>query len=656
MDKMQFSLPVVALLMVWVGCLYRGRWTERHQALLAMAESRAMLLGMTDSKEAGDRLRQLSVAVEQSPASVVITDLSACIVYVNARFTEVTGYSSSEALGQNPRMLHSRLTPQSTFTKLWKTLNSGNVWRGEFINQRKNGDIYWEEAQIVPVKSADGSVTHYVAVKTDITDRKQQEDRVRKSALVDAQAQSRLNAAEIKQLACYDALTLLPNRRLLQEKLLQALKASACGGHWGAILFIDLDDFKTVNEALGHDKGDSLLQQVALNLPACVGDNDTVARLGSDEFAVLLEGLEHKLQDASAQAGRVAEKILQTLNQTYQLGNCRHHSTVSVGIALFDGAQPCGIEVPMQQAELAMYHAKAAGHNSLRYFDPGMQSRVSARAALEMGLREALDKGQFQLWYQPQVRGAGQLTGAEALVRWNDPVRGLVSPAAFIPLAEETGLILPLGTWVLETACRQLTRWAGMPAFAELTVAVNVSARQFHQPDFVDQVLAVLARTGANPRRLKIELTESLLVSNVDEVTAKMTALKGLGIDFSLDDFGTGYSSLSYLKRLPLSQLKIDQGFVRDIVVNSNDAAIAKMVIALADSLGLAVIAEGVETEVQRNFLEQLGCHAFQGYLFSRPLTRDAFEAYVRTPAAGAAHSIRHNGTVELPEPLAMPL
>ena len=586
---------------------------------------------LTACRQAAEKLHRLSIAVEQSPASVVITDLAARIVYVNPRFTEVTGYSAAEAIGKNPRLLHSNLTPKNTFSELWRTLASGKLWRGEFINQRKNGDIYWEEAQIMPVKNPAGAITHYVAVKTDFTERKQLEVRAHQLASHEAQTLSQLTADKLYHLAYYDALTLLPNRQLLQTRLLQALKASALGGDWGAVLLIDLDDFKTVNEALGHDKGDVLLQQVARQLPACVRESDTVARLGGDEFYVLLEGLSQNRQGASEHAQSVAKNILLTLNQTYQLGKNRHHSTVSIGITLFDGTHQDSTDVPMQQAELAMYEAKVAGHNTLRFFDPQMQSVASARAALEMRLREALEQRQFELYYQPQVKGARDITGVEALVRWMEPVRGVISPAEFIPLAEETGLILPLGHWVLETACLQLKRWSDQPEFAELTVAVNVSVRQFHQKDFVDQVLSVLARTGANPERLKLELTESLLVSSVEEVIAKMSVLKEIGVGFSLDDFGTGYSSLSYLKRLPLSQLKIDQGFVRDILVDANDAAIARMVIALAGSMGLSVIAEGVETEAQRTFLEQLGCHDFQGYLFSRPLALDALEAYVRT-------------------------
>jgi predicted signal transduction protein with EAL and GGDEF domain len=367
---------------------------------------------------------------------------------------------------------------------------------------------------------------------------------------------------------------------------------------------------------------------VAQRLVTCVREGDTVARLGGDEFLVMLEDLSEDALDAATQAETVGEKIRASLNQPYQLGPCAQHSTASIGITLFGGVAHEGIDEPLKRADLAMYQAKAAGRNTLRFFDPQMQAVVMARAALEVDLRMALEKHQLRLYYQAQVQGENQLTGVEALVRWQHPLRGMVSPAEFIPLSEETGLILPLGLWVLETACTQLALWALRPERAHLTMAVNVSAHQFHQDDFVSQVLAVLARSGANPQRLKLELTESLLISNVEDVILKMEALKAQGVGFSLDDFGTGYSSLSYLKRLPLDQLKIDQGFVRDILIDPNDAAIARMVIVLADSLGLAVIAEGVETEAQRDFLAGQNCHAYQGYLLSRPLPLDEFETF----------------------------
>jgi predicted signal transduction protein with EAL and GGDEF domain len=354
-----------------------------------------------------------------------------------------------------------------------------------------------------------------------------------------------------------------------------------------------------------------------------------VARLGGDEFVVVLESLNGIPQEAANQTESVGEKILAALQQTYLLGDVEHRSTASIGATLFYGHET-SIDDLLKQADLAMYKAKDTGRNALSFFDPAMQTIVMERVALEADLREAVHKKQFVLHYQAQVVDEGRVIGAEVLVRWQHPERGMVSPAEFIPLAEETGLILPLGDWVLETACRQLALWASRAEMAHLTVAVNVSAQQFREADFVDSVLAVLRQTGANPQRLKLELTESLLVSNVEDIVGKMHALKAKGVGFSLDDFGTGYSSLSYLRRLPLDQLKIDQSFVRDVLSDPNDAVIAKTIVALAQSLGLGVIAEGVETTAQRDFLANSGCHAYQGYFFSRPLPIAGFEQFVQ--------------------------
>ncbi len=433
--------------------------------------------------------------------------------------------------------------------------------------------------------------------------------------------------AEIYRMAFHDALTTLPNRRLLHERLERALISSARNGLHGALLFIDLDRFKILNDTHGHDKGDMLLQQVGQRLVRCVRDADTVARLGGDEFVVLLESLSQHSKEAAAQAETVGRKMQAALNLPYALGDLESQITPSIGLTLFHG-QDASVDELLKEADQAMYQSKAAGRNTLRFFDQAIHTALTERAALEIDLRDAVKQQNFLLYYQPQVVGNGCLTGAEVLVRWIDPKRGIVSPADFIPLSEETGLILPLGRWILETACVQLATWASQPAMANMTLAVNVSANQLRQSDFVEQVMEVLVRTGANPARLKLELTESLLVTHVEETILKMATLKTHGVGFSLDDFGTGYSSLSYLKRLPLEQLKIDQGFVRDILVDPNDAAIAKMVVALAESLGLKVIAEGVELEAQRGFLAEIGCLAYQGYLFSRPLPLAEFEDY----------------------------
>ncbi len=433
--------------------------------------------------------------------------------------------------------------------------------------------------------------------------------------------------SEINHLAFYDPLTDLPNRRLLLDRLKQAMAASGRSGHQGALLFIDLDNFKTLNDTYGHDTGDLLLQQVAQRILACVRQQDTVARLGGDEFVVLLEDLSTDPAGAAAQAKVVGEKIMVSLNESYRLDKSVRYSTPSIGVALFSG-QSQSLDELLKRADMAMYEAKTAGRNTMRFFDKKMQEMLMARSALEDDLREAVLNEQFLLHYQPQVDEAGRTQGVEVLVRWQHPRRGVVSPGEFIPLAEDSGLILPLGRWVLGAACRQLAAWAQRPERAHLMVSVNVSARQFRQPRFVEEVVQALEQSGANPKRLKLELTESMLVDDVEDVIAKMSQLKARGVGFSLDDFGTGYSSLSYLKRLPLDQLKIDQSFVRNILSDPNDAAIAKMVVALALSLGLAVIAEGVEDDAQRAYLAELGCFAYQGYFFSRPLSEAAFEAF----------------------------
>ena len=434
---------------------------------------------------------------------------------------------------------------------------------------------------------------------------------------------------ELEHLAGHDALTGLPNRRLLHDRLSQALASSARSGRTGALLFIDLDNFKLLNDTRGHDIGDQLLQAVARRLSACVRRGDTVARLGGDEFVVMLVNLSDTQHGAVMQVEIVAEKILGTLNAPYTLGAQEHLSTPSIGITLFDRYAEDAEEL-MKRADIAMYQAKDAGRNRIRFFDPQMQAQVDIEQALKSDLREGIAQGQFSLHYQPQIDATGRIAGAEALIRWYHPARGMVSPAHFIPLAEESDMILSIGQWVLESACRKLAQWSTNPGLEHISIAVNVSARQFRHADFVEQVLGVIAQTAANPCRLKLELTESLLVQDIEELIEKMQRLKTRGISFSLDDFGTGYSSLSYLKRLPLDQLKIDQSFVRDVLTDSNDAAIAQTIVALANSLGLEVIAEGVETQEQRQFLAASGCLSYQGYLFSKPLPEDAFERFAQ--------------------------
>jgi diguanylate cyclase (GGDEF)-like protein/PAS domain S-box-containing protein len=570
--------------------------------------------GFVTERKVAEEAQRIAACAFESQQGITITDAQRVILRVNQAFTQITGYSAEEAIGQTPRLLSSGRQGKDFYAAMTHALDNEGAWSGEIWNRRKNGDIYPEWLTISAVKNHAGATTHYVGIFTDLSEH--------------------LNAqAQIATLAFYDPLTQLPNRRMLLDRLEQTLHASTRHNRHYALLFVDLDNFKTLNDTLGHHQGDLLLAQVAQRLKTCLRDGDMVARLGSDEFVVLLEDLGEDSIEAAAQAEAVGNTILKGFEPAFMLDQGDYHATPSIGITLFGGSALQGSEQPLQHAELAMFQAKAAGRNTLRFFDTRMQAEVHARAALEADLREALQRQQLVLHYQPQVVGSNRITGVEALLRWQHPVRGMVSPAEFIPLAEETGLILPMGQWVLEQACTQLAAWADHPGLAQLTIAVNVSARQVQQADFVQRVQDTLTRTRAQPQRLKLELTESMLVDDVQAIIARMAALKALGVGFALDDFGTGYSSLAYLKRLPLDQLKIDQGFVRNIVTDPNDAAIAKMVIVLAESLGLSVIAEGVELQAQADFLAHLGCHAYQGYLFSRPLPVPDLEALVQQRA-----------------------
>lgn len=559
---------------------------------------------ITERRLAEEELRVAATAFE-AREGMMITDPDGVILRVNKAFSEITGYSAEEVIGQNPRLLNSGHHEPEFYANIWHTIIHEGSWKGEIWNRRRSGEIYPEWLTITAVKNGCEQITHYVSTLTDITERKE-------------------NEARINNLAFFDPLTQLPNRRLLQDRLEHAIAASERKNTLGALLFIDLDDFKTLNDNRGHHIGDLLLVAVANRLRMAVRAQDTVARLGGDEFLVVLEDLDSNHDHAAAIAQQIAETILESLNAHYTLEGQDYFSTPSIGISLF-GDRQVHIDELLKQADQAMYHAKAAGRNTWRFFDPEMQEHTAQRFALQHEIREALQLQQFQLFYQPQVDHTGAIVGAEALIRWFHPQRGMVSPLEFIPIAEESGLILPLGGWIVEEACQQLVRWSQNPATARLVIAINVSARQFQQQQFVMQLLSTLQRTGANPRYLKLELTESMLVHNQQDIIAKMDELKNHGIKFSLDDFGTGYSSLSYLKRLPISELKIDKSFVNDILTDSNDAAIARMIIRLAQSMELRVIAEGVETQTQRDWLEAEGCVHYQGYYFGKPVAAADF-------------------------------
>jgi diguanylate cyclase (GGDEF)-like protein/PAS domain S-box-containing protein len=552
--------------------------------------------------EARNRLQ--ASLLDKAHDSISVSAIDARITYWNRGAERLFGWTSDEAIGKTKAEL--LIVSYVEFLGAYQTVLQHGEWTGEIRKRRKDGRSVTVESHLTLVSEDDGRPQSVLEIETDITQRKEAE-------------------REIVSLAFFDPLTRLPNRRLLLDRLRHALATCTRNGRSGALLFLDLDNFKSLNDTLGHDKGDLLLEQVARRLMTRVPrGSDTVARHGGDEFVIVLEDLSGNPAEAAAQAERVAEKLLTAFDLPFDLDDHQHHTTPSIGVALFDKTMG-NVDDVLKRADLAMYQAKAAGRNTIRFFDLQMQTVINARVELEADLRHGLQRQEFCLQYQRQTDSNGRTIGAEALVRWRHPRGRLVSPALFIPLAEETGLILQMGQWVLETACKQLVSWAGKLETSHLTMAVNVSARQFRQPAFVEQVLEVIDSTGANPKLLKLELTESLLVANVESTIENMNALKAEGIGFALDDFGTGYSSLSYLKRLPLDQLKIDQSFVRDILTDPNDAAIARTILGLGHTLGLDVIAEGVETESQRDFLSQYGCRAYQGYLFGRPVSAEQF-------------------------------
>jgi diguanylate cyclase (GGDEF)-like protein/PAS domain S-box-containing protein len=582
----------------WVHGIGRLELDPQGQPL----KLRGVIQDITERKQTQEALRASEelyrTAFQTNPDPITITRMTdgkyvdannACLHTLGYERDEVVGHSSLElGIWNDPR------DRQLFLEVIGQDSTCSNL---EVQLKKRNGEVF--SAQISASVFELEGIPCLFAITRDISATKRAE-------------------SKIKRLAFYDSLTDLPNRTLLLDRLQRALAVSARTHRLQVLLFIDLDNFKILNDIYGHHVGDLQLREVAHRLTSCVREADTVARLGGDEFVVLLEDVSETPAEAAIQARIVGEKILSVVSQPYILEGHKHHSAASIGINVFGDKQISTSEV-LKQADIAMYQAKSAGRNTMRFFAPDLQAAVNSRARLEEELREALRANQFTLYYQPQV-DRGRVAGAEALIRWNHPSRGLISPAEFIHVAEETGLILPLGEWVLRTACLQIAPWAEREDMAHFKVAVNISARQFRQPDFVGQVLTILDQTKAHPRNLKLELTESMLLDNVEEVIAKMTTLNTYGLSFSLDDFGTGYSSLSYLKRLPLSQLKIDRSFVRDILTDAGSDAIAKSIISLGHALDKSVIAEGVETEEQRQHLAHLGCHAFQGYLFSPPV------------------------------------
>ncbi|MDX8125862.1 EAL domain-containing protein [Methylomonas sp. OY6] len=560
-------------------------------------------------KQRTDHLKKLALAVEQSSESVIITDIDGNIEYVNDTFLRNTGYSQQEVIGENPRILASGKTPAETFVELWSALTGGKNWKGEFINRRKDGSEYIELVTISPIRQPDGKITHYLSVQTDITHQKAAED-------------------QIRRLAYFDTLTQLPNRRHFQDRLDQAIAASQRSKRYGVVIIIDFDNFKLINDTWGHSIGERFLCAISMRLRnSCVRAADLIARFGGDEFAFLLEDINDDYTEAARQVEICTQKILRTIDQPIEMNAVEYHITASAGLYLFSNSSDEDVDKAIKRAEAAMYRAKIEGRNRLCFFDPDIQAKQEERAKLEAALHSALVRNQFRIVFQPQIGTDDRVTGAEVLLRWEHPELGMVSPLEFIALAEETGLIIPIGLWVLKSACHQLRRWNNLSGWESFTLSVNISSRQLHQEDFIANVSEIILETGVSAKNLTLELTESAILKNVEDSIEKMNVLKARGLSFSMDDFGTGYSSLSYLKRLPVNELKIDQSFVRDLGIDLGDEVIVRTIIAMGQSLGLSVIAEGVETAFQHELVRGYGCHHFQGYLFGRPQDAKEFES-----------------------------
>ncbi len=575
-----------------------------------VAELYGFMIDITRQKHSEEQLR-LAANTFESQQGIMITDKDAKILRVNKAFTEITGFPAQQVIGGNPRILKSGRHDYAFFQDYWQQLLTKDKFEGEIWNRRRNGEIYPEWQIVTAVRNELGEVSHYVSVFTDITEKKDAE-------------------SKIHSMAFYDPLTNLPNRRLLLDRFEQDIAIARRHKQFGAVLYLDLDHFKILNDSQGHLVGDELLIQVAQRLASVLREEDTPARLGGDEFVILLHANSDTIASAADHAMIVAEKVREQLNTPFVLGQYQHQIGTSIGIALFPESQETPDAV-LQQADTAMYRSKSSGRNAINFFQPSMQEAADLRLNLEQDLRGAIAQGRFILCYHPQVNSDGKLVGAEALIRWEDSIKGRLSPADFIPVAEESNLIVTIGNWVLMEACNQIKIWEDAGLRLMPYVSINVSSRQFRQKDFVSQVEKAINQAGIKPSHLSIELTESIMIVDIQDTVDKMKALKALGVSIAVDDFGTGYSSLVYLKQLPLDVLKIDRDFVRDIASDASDAVIVETIISMAKHLNIKVIAEGVETAEQLAFLKAKGCTIFQGYYFDKPLTAPNFaETYLK--------------------------
>ena len=592
-------------------------WQAGMLMLLVMPVATVLLgLMLRDIEQRFRNEQELRIAATalETQQGLLITDANNRILRSNRAFTTITGYSQEEVIGKKTSLLSSGRHDAAFYQAMWQQLTTTDRWQGEIWNRRKNGEIYPEWLSISAVRTPKGQITHYVASIDDITERKAAE-------------------ARIQHLAFFDALTGLPNRSLLLDRVQHAMKTGARSGHYTALLFLNIDSFKSINDLHNHHTGDQLLCLYAKRLTGAARVSDTVARLGADEFVVMIERLGTEHQAAANQAEQRAKMLLATLNQPYQLEDLTLHSSVSMGVTLFNDVSSSASDL-IQRAALAMHQAKAAGKHAIRFFDPAMQEAVSARLLLEEDIRRGLQAEEFISYLQPQLDESGHIIGAEVLARWQHPRRGLLGPGVFIAVAEQAGMVEQVDMQMLQQACHRLALWRQEPNMASLSLAVNLSARLLYQADFVEKLLQLLAESGADPHRLKLELTETILLDDMPAAIARMQELRNRGIRFSIDDFGTGYSSLAYLQKLPLDQLKIDQAFVRDMTVGDHSMAIIRAICALANSLQLEVIAEGVETESQYHRLRDMGCRHFQGYLFGRPMPVNEFEQRLVTAQA----------------------